>query len=60
MVNQLAGSEVVPPDRVPPDLKQRVLSSHVDDGIVAESTDPSKDLDYPAHIQLLQMEGAGA
>ena len=59
MVNQLAGSEVVPPDRVPPDLKQRVLSSHVEDGILAELTDPSKDLDYRAHIQLLQMEGAG-
>ena len=53
MVNQLAGSEVVPPDRVPPDLKQRVLSSHVDDGILAELTDPSKDVDYRAHIRLL-------
>ena len=41
MVNQLAGSEVVPPDRVPPDLKQRILSSNVDDEILAELTDPS-------------------
>ena len=27
--------EVVPPDQVPPDLKQRVLSAHVDDGTLA-------------------------
>ena len=60
MVNQLAGSEVVPPDRVPPDLKQQVLSPHVENGILTELSDPANDLDYRSHIQLLQMEGAGA
>ena len=60
MVNHLAGSEVVPPDRVPPDLKQRVLSSHVDEGILAELTHPSKPLDFRAHLKLLQMEGANS
>ena len=58
-MNRLAGSEVVPPDPVPPDIKQRVLSSHVDAGALAELTDLHKSVDFRAHMSLLQLEGAG-
>ena len=54
-VNQLAGSVVVPPDPVPPDLKQRVLSSHLDVGVFAELSDFKRSIDFRAHIQLKQM-----
>ena len=59
-VNRRAESELVRPDRVPPHLKQRVLSAHVDDGTLAHLTSPEFSLVRRAHMKLMQNEGAGA
>ena len=56
-VNDLAGSVVVPPDRVPPDLKQRVLSTHIDDGTLTKLKDPQKKCHFPCTFRIGSVGG---
>ena len=59
-VNHLAGPAALVPDPVPAGLKQRVLSSAVDAGAIAELTDPTQaSLGFRSHMELLKMDGAG-
>ena len=58
-VNRLAGVAAVVPDPVPPDMQQRVLSSFVDAGALAQLVDPVRaDLGFRSHMSLLQLDGA--
>ena len=48
------------PTPAPPDLQQRVLSSSVDAGALAQLVDPGQaDLGFRSHMSLLQLDGAG-
>ena len=59
-VNHLAGSAAVVPEPVPPDIKQRVLSSSVDAGALMQLTDPLLAcLGFRSHMSLLKLDGAG-
>ena len=59
-VNQYSCPDVAVPEPVPPDIKQRVLSSSVDAGALKKLTDPeSSNLSFRSHMSLLSLEGAG-
>ena len=59
-VNLLAGLAAAVPNPVPPDIKQRVLSSSVDAGTLMKLTDPLQtNLGFRSHMSLLSLDGAG-
>ena len=59
-VTRLSLPVVVFPDQPPPNIKQRVLSTHIDERTYRELINPLQaNLSFRAHMSLLKLDGAG-